>query len=72
MRDLYNQLIQHAQKNYESSGWDTIVECLDYSDFMREVKEYSLPAEWNAILSHFESGCKAYDEYRKDIQATAF
>lgn len=59
----------HAKANYEQDGWDYIVEC--YSD--DEIVELLDGAEtvYEAIAT-VGSVMKDKDDYRKEIEATAF
>lgn len=61
----------HANTNYEEDGWDYLVEC--YSD--EEVAELILDAgaKTNAeAIKAVGEVMKIKDDYRKEIQATAW
>jgi hypothetical protein len=71
MEDMVAAVREHARKNYNDGGWDTIVECYDDADIEREIIEGKATTTEEAI-AYIGKGCKIYDDYRKDIQATAF
>ena len=66
---MIKQLITHAVDNYESDGWDIMVETMDYSDI-------------ESIIAHCESLEEAIDvmktylqpiyENREEIRSTAW
>lgn len=70
-REMFDNLQKYAISHYEEDGWDTVVECVDFSDFVEEKKRYSLDT-WEKVFQHYEEGNKIYNDYRKDIEATAF
>ena len=69
--DLYMSLQKHARDNYES-GWDWIVECVSFQDFMEEMKRNNIPFEWNAVFDYYSEDVQIRDSYARDIRATAF
>lgn len=70
-RNLYNRLQEYAHNNYES-GWDWIVECVSFEDFMEEMKENNIPFQWDAVFAYYCEDVQIRDSYARDIRATAF
>lgn len=60
---------KHARDNYESSGWDYVVECYDDTEILALVAECKTEEEAIEVV-HKEVLIR--DEYRKDIQAEIF
>ncbi len=61
----------HAIKNYDSDGWDTIVECYEDRELAEEIRESGASTIAEAI-ERIGKGCKTYDGHRKDVQAEVF
>jgi hypothetical protein len=69
VRDWVGKIKAHALKNYENDGWDTVTEAMDVDELADQIKDAKSYAE--ALMSVARS-VKNYDEYRRDIQGTAF
>ncbi len=68
-QEMFDALQQHARKNY-TKGWDWIVECEEFGDFMTEVKNHEL-ADWHQVFEHYEIAVKLRKDYADDIRAEA-
>lgn len=63
---LYAKLQSHAKEHYDE-GWDWVVEALDYRDFLRDIKEYSIATDWDSVLSFYRSKVGIRFEHYNDI-----
>ncbi len=61
----------HAQQNYNSDGWDYLVECYDDSDIAEMIAECKAITAKQAI-TYVGGVLKDKDDYRSDIMGTAF
>ena len=69
MKDLIEAVKAHARNNYEQDGWDYLVEC--YSD--KEIAELIGKARTvKGAIKKVAEVMKAKDDYRSEIQATAW
>jgi len=71
MKDMIAGVRQHAAENYETGGWDYLIEC--YSDL--EIAEAIENAGAQSIAEAVDVlGCDLAirDDYRRDIEATAW
>lgn len=59
----------HALRHYEEGGWDVVVECMEDSDILREVEGCKTVA---GAIRKVGAVVGVYDDYRKEIQATAW
>ena len=50
-RSWYDNLQKHARANY-AAGWDWVVECVDWSDFVRDCAKYSLDT-WDKVMLNY-------------------
>ena len=71
MTDMVEAVKRHADDNYESDGWDYVVEC--YSDAeIAEVIEHAGAQDCAEAIDVLHCEVKTRDDYRKEIQATAW
>lgn len=67
---------KHALENYNTDGWDFVVECWDRDDITRQLLEpLSLGRPVRTIKEAIEAVgevAKLHDDRRKDIQGTAW
>lgn len=59
----------YARNNYDRNGWDYVVECYEDKDILKDIEGATTVEE--AILTIGQT-LKILDDYRKDIQETAF
>lgn len=71
MDDLIKAVKEHAQANYEADGWDYLVECYEDKDIREMIEEAGATTAEEAIKVIGEV-MKVKDDYRKDIQGTAW
>lgn len=57
----------HALENYETGGWDFVVECWEDSDIAEEIEGCTTEAEAIARVGRFAS---LQDERRREVEAT--
>ena len=62
---------QHAMKNYNNGGWDTIVECYSDKELAEEIQKFGCKTSKEAIQK-IGKFCDLYDEKRREIQAEIF
>ena len=60
---------KHALENYETGGWDSIVECYDDADIIREMGAATTAEE---AIRNVGRLADIWDDRRQDIQAEAF
>lgn len=60
---------RHAQAHYEESGWDYVVECWEDQEIMEETQHCKSEKE---AIDKVRSVVKFMDDYRRDIQGTAW
>ena len=74
MEELIEKIKTHARENYETGGWDFLVECYEDSDIEEMIedarKEGAVSDE--QILEKIGYWMGVKDDHRKDIQATAW
>jgi hypothetical protein len=64
-REIYDNLQKHAKANY-SKGWDWVVECLDYKDFLLDLNDYDIDPDWDSVFSHYRMAVEIrYDRYNQ-------
>lgn len=61
----------YAIAHYNEGGWDSIVECCEDSELAEEIEEGKCSSIEEAI-AYVGKGCNIWDDYRRDIEATAF
>jgi len=69
MESLVRAVREYAQANYNKDGWDVLVECWDDSDIAREIGTAKTAT---AAIKACRRAVKGMDEYRSEIQSTAF
>ena len=69
--DLIKSVKAHALKNYEKDGWDFVVECFDDAAIQAILDDENADTVSLAIKA-VGKDVKYRDDYRKEIQATAF
>lgn len=62
---------KHALDNYNEGGWDYLVECYSDSDIREMLEEDGCKTPEEAIKAVAKI-MKIKDDYRKDIEATAW
>lgn len=72
LKELFERLQKYAIKHYEEDGWDIVVECCEYSDFVEDVTSHNIPLDWNAVFEYYRSSSKLVDERRREIEAEIF
>ena len=71
MQEMVNAVKQHAQKNYNTDGWDYVVEAFEDDEIADELRKCNARTNEDAIKVVHE-WVLILDDHRKDIQATAF
>lgn len=71
MEDLIKAVRAHALAHYEEDGWDYVVECYEDADLQQLIEEEGATTAEEAIKA-LGKVMKLKDDYRKDIQGTAF
>lgn len=71
MQELVKAVKDHAKKNYDSNGWDYVVETFEDSEIADEIRKAGARTERDAIKVLFEI-VKLHDDCRKDVQAEIF
>ena len=69
LNEIATALRKHATENYESDGWDYVVETFDHDELVKEIEGATTLAEAIAKISPL---LRALDDRRKDIEATRF
>ena len=73
MESITNQFVdavkKHALKNYETDGWDYVVECYSDSDIAEIIKTARTAA---GAIRMVRAEVKPRANYRAEIQSTAF
>ena len=71
MADLVKAVKVHATSNYNSDGWDYVVEAFEDEEIATEIRKAGARTDREAIES-VHKVVKELDDRRKDIQAEAF
>ena len=69
LNEIATALRKHATENYESDGWDYVVETFDHDELLKEIEGATTLAEAIAKIAPY---LKLLDDHRKDIEATRF
>lgn len=69
MKQLVEAVKQHALDHYEEDGWDYLVECYSDDEVAELIGDAKTVEEAIAAVGEI---MKIKDDYRKDIQATAW
>jgi hypothetical protein len=68
-KEMVDGVKAHAVENYEEDGWDYLVECYDDAEVAELIEGATTVAEAIELAAEI---MKIKDDYRKDIQATAW
>lgn len=71
METLVRCVKNHAEQNYNSDGWDYLVECYDDNEIAEMIAECKATTAKQAI-EYVGSWMREKDAYRSDIMGTAF
>ena len=66
---LIAKIREHALRNYNQDGWDYLVECYSDNDIILLVAECE---SYEQAIAKLAKLLKIKDDYRSDIQSTAF
>ena len=67
--ELVAAVRKYAQENYETGGWDSIVECYDDADIIRDMGAAATAEE---AIRNVGRLADIWDDRRQDIQAEVF
>lgn len=67
-REVFDAVQAHAKKNYNTAGWDSIVECVDFADFQKDVEDGLLKPTVKEAIRYYEFCAKLFDERRQDTE----
>ncbi len=67
LNEIATALRKHATENYESDGWDYVVETFDDQELLEEIKGATTLEE---AIKKISPLLRALDGRRKDIEAT--
>lgn len=67
--DFVKAVKDHAIVNYNKDGWDYVVECWSDAEITEEIKGCKSERE---AIARMHKIVKAQDDYRSDIQGSAF
>lgn len=65
--DLIAAVRRHAINNYESDGWDVLVECWDDGDILERISDANAQTP-DAAIKACLSWVALYDERRREIR----
>lgn len=71
MVEMVSAVREYAATHYGEDGWDTVVECYDIQDLIREISEGKCMTIQEAI-DYVGKGCKIYADHEKDVRAEIF
>lgn len=71
VESMVTAVFQHALAHYEEDGWDYVVECWSAQD-IEEAIEHSGAQTCAEAIDVIHCDVKIRDDYRKDIEATAW
>lgn len=71
MEAVIDALVAHAYANYETGGWDVLIECYDRKDMAEELTVQNITTTGEAI-EYYAIVLGAHDEMRQDIEGEAF
>jgi hypothetical protein len=69
VREWVRLIKKHASQNYESGGWDIVAEAMEVNEIAEEVAG---ALSYEEALKRIAESVGARNEYREDIQSTAF
>lgn len=64
--EIAEQVVVHALKNYEESGWDFIVECFTRDEIAQTIHAKHIVSVREAI-AYFSAHARLLDERRREI-----
>ena len=67
--DLIQAVRDHARRNYNRDGWDMLVECWEDRDIVKAMGEASTVKQ---AIRNVRMVLKLSDDYRREIESTAF
>lgn len=67
--EFVNAVKAYALANYNKDGWDYVVECWSDGEIAEQIQSCKTEKE---AISRMRKIVKMQDEYRSDIQSTAF
>jgi hypothetical protein len=70
-REIYDRLQKYAKANY-SKGWDWIVEGVGYSDFLLDLNDFEIQADWESVFSHYRQAVEIRSDRYLDIRSELF
>ena len=70
MKRIIKKLKSHAQRHYETDGWDYLVECYDDDEIEDILREENATTLKEAVAAF--SFLKLKNDRRKDIEATVW
>ena len=71
MQEMVSAVKTYALAHYNEGGWDSIVECYEDAELAEEILRGKCSSTEEAI-AYVGKGCNVWDDYRRDIEATAF
>lgn len=71
MKDLIEEVKRHAVENYNSNGWDVLVECWDDGEILERITEANAQTP-DAAVKACQRWLELYDEQRRAIRNEAF
>lgn len=69
--NIASAISRHASENYNTDGWDYIVECYSLNDIIAVLIEEQI-TNLDAALKHFAWRASLLNDRRRDIQGTVF
>jgi hypothetical protein len=69
IKDIIAAVRVHAKAHYNEGGWDYVVEAYDDSEILEEIGDAKTAEE---AIRNIGKILKLRDDYRKDIEASAF
>lgn len=71
--EWWQRLYHHALANYETDGWDYLVESIDKAEVEAELDETGFtPTDYLQLQEFVKGWVSTLDSHRRDIQGTAF
>mgnify|MGYP006279002517 CR=1 FL=1 len=68
-KEMIEAVKAHAREHYEEGGWDSIVECYDDEDIIRDMGTATTVEE---AIRNVGKLAGIWDEHRKEIISTTF
>lgn len=70
-KDILERLHKHGVEKYNHHGWDYLVECWDTYEKVLEIRRKGFK-DIESAIKYYKWICRALNDRRKDIQATAY